>query len=57
MPARWVLPGGAVAVTSKLSFRALHIKDSRFKWNKYDRLCEQVCPNPSVEKEIDRNAV
>ena len=31
LPARWILPGGAIAVASELSFRAFHIQDSRFE--------------------------
>ena len=57
MSARWGLPGGAISVTSKLSFRALHIQNSRFEGNKEDGFREQVYPDPAVKKEIDRNTV
>ena len=57
MPARWILPGGTISVASKLSFRALHIQDTRFKRNEEDRLSGQVSPNPPIEKKVNGNAV
>ena len=57
MPARRALPGSAISVTSKLSFRSLHFQNSCFWGKKENGFGGQVYPDPAVKKEIGRNTV
>ena len=52
-----MLPGGAIVVTGKLSFRSLHIQNTCFMGDKKNEFGEQVYPDPAIKKEIDRNTV